>query len=59
MGMQAGRERRQAARRQASLERRLLTMEPETTIRSRKRAVVVNRAKSMRRRLLLVGEKWR
>jgi hypothetical protein len=59
MGMQAGRERRQAARRQASLERGLLTMEPETTIRSRKRAVVVNRAKSMRRRLLLVGEKWR
>jgi hypothetical protein len=59
MGMQAGRERRQAARRQASLERRLLTMEPETTIRSRKRAVVVNRAESMRRRLLLVGEKWR
>jgi hypothetical protein len=34
----AGRELRQAARRQASLERSFLTMEPETAIRSRKRA---------------------
>jgi D-alanyl-D-alanine carboxypeptidase len=49
----------QAARGQANLERSLLTMEPETTIRSRKRSVMVNRGKSMRRRLLLVGEKLR
>ncbi|KAH5268178.1 hypothetical protein HBI71_070120 [Parastagonospora nodorum] len=42
----AARELGQAAQRQANLERGRSTMEPETTIRSRKGPVVVRRAKS-------------
>lgn len=45
----------QSARGKPSPERGLLTMEPDTTIRSRNGPVVVSRGQSMRRRLLLLA----